>query len=149
MEQNSQTPLTNPQPVNPIVSAPQPQVPSQPQVQTQTSFQAKPTSTGGKKWLKLLLILVVVLVIISVGGYFAYNFMNVSKSNNATVYNQPTNINTKPTATLTPQPEINPNDTSNQSLDKDSTVINQNLDNASSDLNGVDQSFSDKATNLQ
>jgi hypothetical protein len=138
MDPNIQTQTPQSQPVNPVLQ----QAPVQPQPQVQPTPQ--PASGGGKKWLKIVLLLLV-LVILAVAGFFGYSYFNASKTYNAGVYNYPTSAPTTPT----PTEVVNPKDTTDSAIDSDNKVVDQELNNLNTDINGVDQSLNDKQTNLQ
>lgn len=149
MENIPAQPIANPQPVpNPVTTSP---LPVEPVLDPNPPSPVPPVNSGNKfnKIVFSILILVLLLVVIS-GALYLY-FMQGKKTYNATVYNQPTPI-VKAQIKSTPTPpeaQINPNDTSNQALNQDSQTLDQNITNASSDLNNVDQGFSDQQANLQ
>lgn len=147
MENNPAQPI-DPQVVNPVIPMQPPVQPIIPQ-QPVSPIQSTPPS-GNKKFSSKVLISVVAaifLIILLITGGYLY-LQQGRKTYNATVYNQ----SPIPTPSATPTPtgsQINPNDTSNQALNQDSKILDQNLSSASSDLNNTDQSFSDQQTNLQ
>lgn len=101
-----------------------------------------PQNKGSKA--KIALVLVVILLVLGVLGFVAFSYFNSAKTYNAGVYNYPTQ------APITPTPTgvVNPNDTTDSAIDSDSKVVDQQLNNLNSDINGVDQSLNDKQTNL-
>lgn len=136
-----------PQPIpniNPVLQQEQGQIQSQPVTQPQPVVPPTPESNGGKKRLMMLL-LVLLLVILGIGGFFAYSYFNSSKTYNAGVYNYPTAAQMSPT----PTEAINPTDTTDAALDKDTQTVDQQLNGLNSDITGVDDSVNDKQTNLQ
>lgn len=142
MDPNAQTPASNPQTVNPMPQPPP--VMSEPQVLPQAQMQPQPEQKGSKKMLKLLLI-IFTLAILGFGGFFAYSYFNSQKADNAGVYNYPTSVPTTPT----PTDILNPNDTSDSSIDSNNQVVGKSLNDLDSDLNSVSDSLNDKQTNLQ
>ena len=147
MDPNTQTPTSNPQVVNPLPQA-QPVVPQPvtPQSQSQPVAQMPPQQGKGssKKIFKLLLV-VFILVILSLGGFLAYSYFNSQEKYNAGVYNYPTPV----PATPTPTDVLNPNDTSDSSIDNNNQIVDKSLNDLNADLNSVNDSLNDKQTNLQ
>lgn len=135
----------NQQPVmsQPVVN-PLPQTPIAPQVSPEPQ---QPAGKGGKKWLKIVLILLV-LVILVLGGYFAYTYYFAQSTYNAGVYEEPQSTAVSPTPTPSGY-QVNPSDTTDAAIDADTAEVDKNMTNLNSDINGVDQSVSDKQTNLQ
>nr|MBI5455362.1 hypothetical protein [Candidatus Levybacteria bacterium] len=142
MEPNIQTPVSNPQVVNPMPQAQQIMQDLQPQPQMQ--MQSQPDHGGGKKIIKLFLI-IFILAILGLGGFVGYSYFNSQKTYNAGIYNYPTSV----PATPTPTDVLNPSDTSNNSIDSNNQIVDQNLNSLDSSLNSVSDSLNDKQTNLQ
>ena len=96
----------------------------------------------------ILTALALILIVLVAAGALYFYFFKSAKTYNASVYtpSKTAQVIVTPTPSV---PQINKNDSSNNALNSDSTVINSGISNASTDLNGVDQSFSDQQTNLQ
>ena len=133
---------------------PQSSVADQPQVSninySPLPPQAPPAPQVKKSIRKNIVIaFVLILIVVSAVGVLYFYFSKSPKTYNATMYTPPKTVKASPSPTPTTEPLINKNDNSNRALDSDSSLINKDINTASSDLNGVNQSFSDQQTNLQ
>lgn len=144
MDPNVQTPTQEvvppAVPVAPASSVPQ--QPVQPNISPQ--LDTPPPSKGNKNMLLIFaFIFVLFLIVITAVLYFMTQFKAQNTQNRKT-----STVSLTPTQTPTPTPEINPQDTTDTSLDNDSKVLEQNIENLESDLSSVDSSFSDQQTDL-
>lgn len=129
---------TTPQPF-PVVAPSGPVVPPPPPpVET-------PKTSNKKLLLILSVILVAVLIVVAAGTYYlSITSKNSAKTQEFEAISSPT-----PTVTAVPsEPEVTSKDTSDNSLDQDSKVLDQNINNLSNDATSIDNSFSDQQTDL-
>ncbi len=141
MDPNLQAPA---QEVVATVMAPQPiSQPVQPPLGLEPNASPLPPK-GNKKMLRIFAVVFILLLIIVTSVLY---FMTVSKTQ-STKSQVNEIIELSPTSTPTPTPEINPADTSDNTLDQDSTVLEQNINNLDSDAASIDSSFTDQQTNL-
>jgi len=128
----SQPVPVQPTPVQPVVQTPQPPI---------------ETPKGGNK--KLILTLAVVLVaVLSLVGAGTY-YLSSNSNNSAQTQSSQNTYTPTPTVTSVPsEPEITSKNTSDNSLEEDSKVLDQNITNLNSDVSSVDSSFSDQQTDL-
>lgn len=96
----------------------------------------------------ILILFFVLLIGAVIAGIIYFYFAKSPSTYNASVYTPPKVEVLSPTPTPTGT-EINKNDNSNKALDSDSTIIDNSINSASSDLDGVSESFNDQQTNLQ
>lgn len=137
-------------------AAPTPVTPVEPQV-SNINYSPMPPQTPPANQIKkgmgksvILIVVFVVLIILAVSTIVYFYFLKTPKTYNAAVYIPPKTTVTAPSPSPTPTgTDINKNDSSDNALNSDSSIIDSDVNSASSDLDGVSQSFNDQQTNLQ
>lgn len=110
-----------------------------------------PPANAPKKGMGKSMLLVaafILLIGLVVAGILYLYLAKSPQTYNASVYTPPKTQATSPSPTPTGT-GINQNDNSNNALNSDSSLIDKDVNSASSDLDGVNQSFNDQQTNLQ
>jgi hypothetical protein len=151
--QNNPTPLDN-----------QPQVPPVPTMVTQTvvePVQPVPSQTQqtysvsqsehhtGKSFVKILLLLIIIVGITA--GLVYGGWMLMGGENKIATNPKNANVFVGPTKTVSPTPsvyQINPSDTSDGAIDKDTQIVSDNLNTLDTNISDVDKSLKDQQTNL-
>jgi hypothetical protein len=109
----------------------------------------QPKSNLGRNLVMIISAVLIVVVIAATGYLLILGSAKKASYNRVQGYIQPT-ITISPKTSPTPSVyQVNPKDTTNAAINGDTTIANQNLNSLDTDLNNVDQSFSDQQTNLQ
>jgi hypothetical protein len=133
------------------VSQPTPITVTQP-VQPQNYSTSQSEHHTGKSFIKILILLIVIVGITAGIVFVGYKFMGANTTTvspnpqNANVYNEPTKTVVSPTPSVY---QSNPTDTSDSAINQDSQISGNNISNLNSSINDIDQSLTDKQTNLQ
>jgi hypothetical protein len=110
-----------------------------------------PSKAAGSK--NMMVLGIVAAVAILLGGVAAYNAILQSKSHVAAMNYGPNNSSSVAQASTSPTPQpasgqIDPKNTSDQSLEQDEQTINSQVTQATADLNDTDKSLNDQPDNL-
>lgn len=142
---NAQTPLSQPaQPAGQMPASPQPAA-------NQTSQSAGTNNPPKGSKMPLIIFVVIIILIIAAGvGYVSTQKKSTTSTDMANSNNILSNITPTITAAMMPpSPTPSPiNDTSEAGIQKKMDNIDTSLNNASTDIQGVDQGLNDQSVNL-